>query len=1039
MLFKFTAAGASLFLSNPNTFSITRVILGSSFGYTLADPPTDIQGSAVYDSTETLQREIINVNTVRFIKLLPNELGPFNFGEVACYSGSTIVAVGVNPVLISKVSSSTGEGNAIGLNIFLTITNASSYGFLKLTNSSSNLAVSNIEQVDAITPPYEGEPNIYVVNGLTPSDIPSLAFSDTYGRWNFSDKSQIYYTGVIFGTPSSTSLNVEAPFSVSFLDPSKHVIQWVSGIARGYVRQLTAIGPDYVEWNTPLNTVPGDGDEFIIVGSPSFAVGDIQGNTLPPSIVNSSLTSVGTLNNLNVAGTVTAAAVNSNVTGNADTATVLQTSRTINGVPFNGSQNILINAPASGLTGTALASNVTTSSLTSVGTLNNLNVAGSINAGNLSGTNTGDQTITITGDASGSGTGSFPITFVSTGVSAGAYNFASFTVDAKGRILSATSGGVATPSVDGLMSAADKSKLNSIASGATSNSSDAVLLSRANHTGTQLSSTVSDFNNAADARVSLLRTELNNAVDPTEGSGIPGYGGLVAYPVGSSGAKLQEIRSITDYDASTAATDNLSDINAALAAQRLLLIPTGDFDVSSDLINTLGSEMWGIGRILKPITNGHQQLNISADRYQHIFGYEYLYAVYTKLRARGAFLATFSGDSTTAGDAIVDADALIHNLVKNLVADYGFKITSVNAGHSGATAEQWRTTYLAGDLATNPDLYIIRWGINDPGWNKVGTAGTIDAWEAEQANRRDITDYATSMRAALTTIRATKSPADMGIILMTPNSTSDSPNGRDEKWYEQVRLVLRKAARDFQCGFIDTYSLLPDSRNAANKWMDDPFADGRAVHPLDVMNRMIAPHIASMIVPDGISYTNVASGVVIPAISVAPQLYPVGYSTWRISTWTINGTAIDGALINFRSADDISYQTVISYNTEMRPCVRTSDSSGTGWREWSSSPPQTLGLSNGWASAGRDLTYDKQGGQVLLTGRISSGTTTAGTVIATLPVGYRPSFDCYYPVLCGASLSTAAVVNVQSNGNIAVISVPNNTLLDLSAVKFTTY
>lgn len=48
---------------------------------------------------------------------------------------------------------------------------------------------------------------------------------------------------------------------------------------------------------------------------------------------------------------------------------------------------------------------------------------------------------------------------------------------------------------------AEKTKLAGIATGATANSADATLLSRANHTGTQLSNTISDFNTAADARV----------------------------------------------------------------------------------------------------------------------------------------------------------------------------------------------------------------------------------------------------------------------------------------------------------------------------------------------------------------------------------------------------------------------------------------------------------------------------------------------------------------------------------------------------------
>ena len=45
----------------------------------------------------------------------------------------------------------------------------------------------------------------------------------------------------------------------------------------------------------------------------------------------------------------------------------------------------------------------------------------------------------------------------------------------------------------GVMSGADKTKLDGIAAGATVNSSDAFLLARANHTGTQLAATVSDF------------------------------------------------------------------------------------------------------------------------------------------------------------------------------------------------------------------------------------------------------------------------------------------------------------------------------------------------------------------------------------------------------------------------------------------------------------------------------------------------------------------------------------------------------------------
>jgi LysM repeat protein len=70
--------------------------------------------------------------------------------------------------------------------------------------------------------------------------------------------------------------------------------------------------------------------------------------------------------------------------------------------------------------------------------VNATNVATALN---LSGTNTGDQTITLTGDVTGSGTGSFAATLANSGVSANSYTVngnALLTVDLKGRLTSAS-------------------------------------------------------------------------------------------------------------------------------------------------------------------------------------------------------------------------------------------------------------------------------------------------------------------------------------------------------------------------------------------------------------------------------------------------------------------------------------------------------------------------------------------------------------------------------------------------------------------------
>lgn len=95
----------------------------------------------------------------------------------------------------------------------------------------------------------------------------------------------------------------------------------------------------------------------------------VNGNTITTGTGTLTLSSF----TLTVTGTASVAGTNTgdqtSVSGNAGTATALQTARNINGVSFNGTADIVVTAAAGTLTGATLAAGVTASSLTGLGTI----------------------------------------------------------------------------------------------------------------------------------------------------------------------------------------------------------------------------------------------------------------------------------------------------------------------------------------------------------------------------------------------------------------------------------------------------------------------------------------------------------------------------------------------------------------------------------------------------------------------------------------------------------------------------------------------
>jgi len=321
-------------------------------------------------------------------------------------------------------------------------------------------------------------------------------------------------------------------------------------------------------------------------------------------------------------------------------------------------------------------------------------------------------------------------------------------------------------------------------------------------------------------------------------------------------------------------------------------------------------------------TNQEDFASFKADNVKHtkyIFGREYLVAYQEKLRLKQAVTLSFSGPSTIEGDAITDPKWILSTASRDILTLYGVhNATCLNKGHSGMSVQTWLDSYITEDMAENPDAYFVQWGPNDSGGLPF-TQAKVDAFE-------------TKLRTGLATIRASKTVQQMSIVLMMPNSMNDSPNGRDATWFDAITPVIKRACRDYFCCFVDTYNYLLDSTNVV--WQDDPYADGRHIHPLNIGNVWITSLLTPVIIPEALrwyGFINYPASTVILDGTELPSTFNNGITLNRAQ----GSVPYDGLLKTVKQVDGAAYQFNTPYNAgKSELAFRTSNNLTDSWNEW---------------------------------------------------------------------------------------------------------
>lgn len=181
---------------------------------------------------------------------------------------------------------------------------------------------------------------------------------------------------------------------------------------------------------------------------------------------------------------------------------------------------------------------------------------------------------------------------------------------------SSTGNDATIPAADtnaGVMSAADKSKLDGVSSGATANATDAQLRDRSTHTGTQAASTISDFSTAADSRITNAIGSTAQAYDAdlvAVAALSPSNDDVIQRKAGAwtnrTPAQVKTDLALTKSDVGLANADNTSDANkpVSTAAQTALngKANTAHTHLRAD-ITDIGAKMLILGP-LDPVPGG---------------------------------------------------------------------------------------------------------------------------------------------------------------------------------------------------------------------------------------------------------------------------------------------------------------------------------------------------------------------------------------------------------------------------------------------------
>ena len=264
MIFQLTTAGRALINTQGLALEVTKVEYGDAYDYVPANEPAGLTGTKVYQSNAVFSPVATDPNTLRFTTFLPANVGPFTFGEIALWAGSTLLGVGASVVPVTKVNDTSGAQYRV--DVFLDLLSGQRFASWEVVSSFTRNFFPRLPSPDVLPPPAFDTNNVYVIYGNGDYKSAYLAFSDLSGKWSFSAKPRTWFQGTISAVGANGLDSSALQDLVYFGAATDLVVQFTDGSQRGICRHLSTLVPGSAGWSTPLEFLPSVGDSFVVLG-----------------------------------------------------------------------------------------------------------------------------------------------------------------------------------------------------------------------------------------------------------------------------------------------------------------------------------------------------------------------------------------------------------------------------------------------------------------------------------------------------------------------------------------------------------------------------------------------------------------------------------------------------------------------------------------------------------------------------------------------------------------------------------------------------